>query len=123
MFRPRPSCNYFVYTFSFFVLCQTWKLCFCCASCRLCLLFPSLSDFSCRCPFLCSTSPPPPLICCLSIQPLSVWSFFFLMIAIDMHTCMNDFLSSCHSTMLICLSFPFEYFGRSHTRSFFLMQR
>ena len=25
---------------------------------RLCLLFPSLSDFSCRCPFLCSTSPP-----------------------------------------------------------------
>ena len=67
MFRPRPSCTYFIYLQ---LLCSLSDLeAMFLLTYRLCLLFPSLSDFSCRCPFLCSTSPPP-LNCCLSILPL-----------------------------------------------------
>ena len=76
MFRSRPSCNYFVYTFSFFVFCRTWKLCFCWHTVFVCSSPPywtsPVNILFCAALFL-----PPPPRCRLFIQPLSVWSFSF----------------------------------------------
>ena len=76
MFRSRPSCNYFVYTFSFFVFCRTCQQCFCWHTVFVYSSPPywtSPVDILFRAALL---LPPPPR-CRLFIQPLSVWSFSF----------------------------------------------